>query len=135
MCSGGGPTGIPVVDNAIDKADNWTEGAGEQLANIDPLPAIGEQLAKIDPGPAIGDLGEQFDKEVLQQVDVGTVATIAAIATQQYYLVPYISAANTAIKGGDITDSLIGVNSINVTLDLSTVVSKILFWFCSMSSK
>ena len=104
MCSGGGPTGIPVVDNAIDKADNWTEGAGEQLANIDPLPAIGEQLAKIDPGPAIGDLGEQFDKEVLQQVDVGTVATIAAIATQQYYLVPYISAANTAIKGGDITD-------------------------------
>ena len=91
MCSGGGPTGIGFVDNAIDKADNWTEGAGEQLA-------------KIDPGPAIGDLAEQFDKEVLQQVDVGTVATVAAIATQQYYLVPYISAANTAIKGGDITD-------------------------------
>lgn len=91
MCSGGGPTGVPFVDNAIDKADNWTEGAGEQLAQI-------------DPGPAIGDLGEQFDKEVLQQVDVGTVATVAAIATQQYYLVPYISAANTAIKGGDITD-------------------------------
>jgi hypothetical protein len=91
MCSGGGPTGIGFVDNAIDKADNWTEG-------------VGDQLEKIDPGPAIGDLGEQFDKEVLQKVDVGTVATVAAIATQQYYLVPYISAANTAIKGGDITD-------------------------------
>ena len=91
MCSGGGPTGVPFVDKAIDKADNWTEGAGEQLS-------------KIDPGPALGDLGEQFDKEVLQKVDVGTVATVAAIATQQYYLVPYISAANTAIKGGDITD-------------------------------
>lgn len=91
MCSGGGPTGIPFVDNAIDKADNWTEGAGEQLA-------------KLDPGPAIGDLGEQFDKEVLQKVDVGTVATVAAIATQQYYLIPYISAANTAINGGDLTD-------------------------------
>lgn len=91
MCSGGGPTGIGFVDNAIDKADNWTEG-------------VGEQLAQIDPGPAIGDLGETFDKEVLQKVDVGTVATVAAIATQQYYLVPYISAANTAIKGGDITD-------------------------------
>jgi hypothetical protein len=91
MCSGGGPTGIKVFDNAIDKADNWTEG-------------VGEQLEKLDPGPAIGDLAEQFDKEVLQQVDVGTVATVAAIATQQYYLVPYISAANTAIKGGDITD-------------------------------
>lgn len=97
MCSGGGPTGIPVVDNAIDKADNWTEGAGEQLS-------------KIDPGPAIGDLGEQFDKEVLQQVDVGTVATVAAIAAAPYTggaslkLIPYISAANTALNGGDITD-------------------------------
>ena len=91
MCSGGGPTGIGFVDNALDKTDNWTEG-------------VGEQLAKIDPGPAIGDLGEQFDKEVLQKVDVGTVATVAAIATQQYYLIPYISAANTAINGGDITD-------------------------------
>jgi hypothetical protein len=28
------------------------------------------------------------------------VATVAAIATQQYYLIPYIAAANTAIKGG-----------------------------------
>ena len=87
MCGGGGPTGISFVDNAIDKADNWTEAAGEQLAAI-------------DPGPAIGDIGESIDKEVLQQVDVGTVATIAAIATQQYYLIPYISAANTAIQGG-----------------------------------
>lgn len=91
MCSGGGPTGIGFVDNAIDKADNWVEGAGDTLAKIDPGPAIGDTLAK-------------FDEEVLQKVDVGTVATVAAIATQQYYLVPYISAANTAIKGGDMED-------------------------------
>jgi len=91
MCGGGGPTGIGFVDNAIDKADNWVEGAGDTLAKIDPGPAIGDTLAK-------------FDEEVLQKVDVGTVATVAAIATQQYYLVPYISAANTAIKGGDVTD-------------------------------
>jgi hypothetical protein len=91
---GGGGGGIPIVSDIVnvvsdtfDKADNWTE-------------QVGEDLAKIDPGPAIGDIGESFDKEVLQQVDVGTVATVAAIATQQYYLIPYISAANTAIKGG-----------------------------------
>jgi hypothetical protein len=66
MCSGGGPTGIPFVDNAIDKADNWTEGAGEQLAKLDPGPAIGDTLAK-------------FDEEVLQQVDPGTIATAAAV--------------------------------------------------------
>lgn len=78
---------VDVVSDTFDKADNWTE-------------QVGEDLAKIDPGPAIGDIGESFDKEVLQQVDVGTVATVAAIVTQQYYLIPYIAAANTAIKGG-----------------------------------
>lgn len=95
MCGGGG---IPIVSDVVDfvgdtldKADNWTED-------------VGEELAKIDPGPAIGDTLAKFDEEVLQKVDVGTVATVAAIATQQYYLVPYISAANTAIKGGDVTD-------------------------------
>lgn len=94
MCGGGGPTGISFVDDAIDKADNWTEAAGEQLAEI-------------DPGPAIGDVGEAIDKNVLQpmaQDPVGSVATIAAIATQQYYLIPYITAANTAIKGGKLED-------------------------------
>jgi len=91
-------SGIPVVSNIVnsvgdvfDKADNWTE-------------QVGEDLSKIDPGPAIGKIGETFDKEVLQNVDVGTVATVAAIATQQYYLIPYIAAANTAIKGGDVVD-------------------------------
>ena len=38
MCGGGGPTGIGFVDNAIDKADNWVEGAGDTLAKIDPGP-------------------------------------------------------------------------------------------------
>ena len=91
---GGGGGGIPIVSDIVDvvsdtfdKADNWTE-------------QVGEDLAKIDPGPAIGDIGESFDKAVLQNVDVGTIATVAAIATQQYYLIPYIAAANTAIKGG-----------------------------------
>jgi hypothetical protein len=96
MSNNGG--GIPVVSDIVDsvgdvfdKADNWTE-------------QVGEDLSKIDPGPAIGKIGETFDKEVLQNVDIGTVATVAAIVTQQYYLIPYIAAANTAIKGGDIVD-------------------------------
>ena len=83
-----------VVTDTLDKADNWTEAAGEQLAAI-------------DPGPAIGDVGESIDKNVIQPMandPVGSIATIAAIATQQYYLVPYIAAANTALKGGRIED-------------------------------
>lgn len=94
MCGGGIPIVSDVVDfvgDTLDKADNWTEGAGEMLADIDPGPAIGDALA-------------DFDKEVLQKADVGTLATVAAIATGNAYLVPYISAANTAVKGGDIGD-------------------------------
>jgi hypothetical protein len=94
LYGGGDGGGIPIVSDIVDtvsdvfdKADNWTE-------------QVGEDLAKIDPGPAIGKIGETFDKEVLQQADIGTVLTVAAIVTQQYELIPFIAAANTAIKGG-----------------------------------
>ena len=35
---------------------------------------------------------------------IGTIAKIAAIATGQYYLLPYISVASVAIQGGDLGD-------------------------------
>ena len=85
---------VGTITDTLDKADNWTE-------------AVGEDLAKIDPGPAIGDLGESIDKNVIQPMSkdpVGSIAMIAAIATQQYYLIPYIAAANTALHGGKIED-------------------------------
>jgi len=111
MCSGGGPTGIGFVDNAIDKADNWTEGAGDMLADIDPGPAIGDTLAK-------------FDEEVLQQVDSGTIATAAAVVTQQYYLIPYIAAANTAVKGGSLEDIALSFGTAYVGAEFAPMVSE-----------
>lgn len=111
MCSGGGPTGIGIVDNAIDKADNWTEGVGEQLENL-------------DPGPAIGDLGETFDKEVLQKVDAGTVATAAAVVTQQYYLIPYIAAANTAVNGGSLEDIALSFGTAYIGAEFAPMVAE-----------
>lgn len=117
MCGGGIPIVSDVVDfvsDTLDKADNWTEAAGDQLASIDPGPAIGdavesvgETLAKIDPGPVIGDAGEFIDKSIIQPMakdPVGSIATIAAVASQQYYLLPVIAGANTAIKGGRLED-------------------------------
>jgi hypothetical protein len=92
MCGGGGP--VDFVSDVFDKADNWTED-------------VGDTLAEIDPGPVIGDIGEAIDKNVLQPMandPVGTVATIAVIASQQYYLLPVVAGANTAIKGGRIED-------------------------------
>jgi hypothetical protein len=85
---------VGTITDTLDKADNWTE-------------AVGEQLAKIDPGPALGDIGVQIDKNVIQPMakdPVGSIATIAAIASQQYYLLPVIAGANTAIKGGRLED-------------------------------
>jgi hypothetical protein len=110
--------GIPVVSDIVDsvgdvfdKADNWTE-------------QVGEDLSKIDPGPAIGKIGETFDKEVLQNVDIGTVATVAAIATQQYYLIPYIAAANTAIKGGSVEDIAVSFGIAYVAGEFAPQVSQ-----------
>jgi hypothetical protein len=97
MCGGGIPIVSDVVDfvsDVADKADNWTE-------------AVGDQLADIDPGPVIGDVGEAIDKNVIQPMakdPVGSIATIAVIASQQYYLLPVVAGANTAIKGGKIED-------------------------------
>lgn len=85
---------VGTITDTLDKADNWTE-------------AVGDQLAEIDPGPAIGVIGEQIDKNVLQPMandPVGTIATIAVIASQQYYLLPVVAGANVAIKGGRIED-------------------------------
>jgi len=85
---------IGTVTDTLDKADNWTEAAGEQLAAI-------------DPGPALGDVGESIDKNVIQPMaadPVGSIATIAVIASQQYYLLPVVAGANVAIKGGRLED-------------------------------
>ena len=85
---------VGTVTDTLDKADNWTE-------------QVGEDLAKIDPGPALGDIGEQIDKNVIQPMandPVGSIATIAVIASQQYYLLPVVAGANVAIKGGRLED-------------------------------
>ena len=97
MCGGGIPIVSDVVDavsDVFDKADNWTEGAGDLLAEI-------------DPGPALGDAGEWIDKSVLQPMmddPVATLATVAAIATHQYWALPIIAGTATAARGGSIED-------------------------------
>ena len=97
MCGGGIPIVSDVVDavsDVFDKADNWTEGAGDLLADI-------------DPGPAIGDAGEWIDQSVLQPMlddPLATVATVAAITTQQYWALPIIAGTKTAAAGGDLED-------------------------------
>lgn len=85
---------VGTVTDTLDKADNWTE-------------SVGETLAQIDPGPAIGVVGEQIDRNVIQPMakdPIGSIATIAVIASQQYYLLPVVAGANVAVKGGKLED-------------------------------
>ncbi len=85
-------SGIPIVEDVGDFLENTASSVGDFVE---------------DTAGSVGDVLESFDKEVLQQVDVGTVATIAAIALApvtagaSLTYIPYIAAANTAINGGD----------------------------------
>ena len=83
---------IPVVSDVAKFAENTVSSVVDVLE---------------DTAESVGDVFESFDKEVLQQVDIGTVATVAAIALApvtagaSLTYIPYIAAANTAINGGD----------------------------------
>ena len=78
----------------------------------DTFDAVGEFVEDVgnfvgDVFEAVGDAGAWIDDNVLQPMlddPVKTVATVAAIATGNAYLVPYINAADAAAKGGSIED-------------------------------
>jgi len=73
----------------------------------------------------VGDIGETVVQAATDVVDfvadtavsvvegaindpIGTIAKIAAVATQQYYLLPVITATSVVANGGDIEDALTG---------------------------
>jgi len=89
-------SGIPIVEDVGDFLENTVSSVGDFVEDT-----AGSTVDFVE------NTLESFDKEVLQQVDVGTVATIAAIALApatggaSLTYIPYIAAANTAINGGD----------------------------------
>jgi len=97
---------IPVVSDVFEFAENTVSSVGDFAENT--VSSIGDFVE--DTAESVGDVFESFDKEVLQQVDIGTVATIGAIALApvtggaSLTYIPYITAANTAIKGGKLED-------------------------------
>lgn len=81
-----------VVEGAVDAVGDVVEGVGDVIEDV---------------GDAISDAGSWIDDNVLQPAlddPLKTVATIAAVATGQVHLIPYINAASVAIKGGDLED-------------------------------
>lgn len=56
----------------------------------------------------VEDVGKTLEKTVQAALDdpIRTIATIAAVATQQHYLIPYINAGATLARGGSFEDAL-----------------------------
>lgn len=59
-------------------------------------------------GDAVSDVADTIGTTVERALDdpIGTIATVAAVATGNAYLIPYINAANTVAQGGDIGDAI-----------------------------
>lgn len=81
-----------VVGGAVDIVGDVIEGVGDLVEDV---------------GEAVSDAGSWIDDNVLQPAlddPIKTIATIAAVATGNPQLIPYINAADVAAKGGDLED-------------------------------
>jgi hypothetical protein len=90
------------------------------------MSSVGNTLAKIDPGPALKSVGKTIESGVREigkgaeglgrevgkvgqaaiNDPVGTTLKVAAIATQQYWALPLISAGTVVANGGSIEDAV-----------------------------
>lgn len=92
-----------VVEAVGDVVGDVFEGVGDVVGDV--FDAVGDAFEAV--GDAIGDVGSWIDDNVLQPMlndPIKTIATIAAVATGNPQLVPYINAADAAAKGGSIED-------------------------------
>ena len=81
-----------VVKGAVDIVESAVETVGDVVEDV------------VD---VVEDAGSWIDDNILQPLKedpITTIATIAAVATGNPQLVPYINAGSTAAKGGDIGD-------------------------------
>ena len=92
-------SGIPIVEDVAGAVGDVVDTVGDIFEDV------GNALEDVVDG--IKDVGSWLDDNVLQPMlddPVKTIATVAAVATGNAYLVPYINAADAAAKGGDLTD-------------------------------
>jgi hypothetical protein len=88
----------------VDFVKDVFDGAADIISDV--VESVGDVLE--DVVDVIKDAGSWIDDNVLQPLKedpIGTIATVAAVATGNAHLVPYINAANTVAKGGDLGDA------------------------------
>jgi len=86
-----------IVSDVVDFAGDVVETVGD----------VAEDVVQVA-GDAVEDVAETVGDTVQAAIEdpIGTMATVAAIATQQYYLLPAISAGKVVANGGDLDDAL-----------------------------
>jgi hypothetical protein len=85
------------VEDTVDFAGDVVESVGDVAESVVEAAA-----------DAVEDVAETVGDTVQAAIDdpIGTMASVAAIATQQYYLLPAISAGKVVANGGDLDDAL-----------------------------
>lgn len=85
------------VGDVVDTVGDVVEVVGDVAEDV--VQVAGDAVE--DVGSAVGDVVEGALED-----PIGTMASVAAIATQQYYLLPAISAGKVVANGGDLDDAL-----------------------------
>lgn len=91
------------IEDVGDSVGDIFEGVGDAVGDL--VEGVGNVIE--DVADTISDVGSWIDDNVIQPTlddPLKTVASIAAVATGNPQLIPYINAADVAIKGGSIED-------------------------------
>lgn len=105
---------MAVVGQIFETVGGWIEGAGDVVA--DGFKQIGS-LA-VDVVNEIGKVGQAAIND-----PIGTIAKIAAVATQQYWALPLISAASVVANGGDLMQAAISAGISYAGMEIASFAS------------
>lgn len=103
-----GGDGIPIVDDVLEAADDLKDSAVDIID--DGASAVGDVVS--DVGDTVGDVVDKavtaVDNTIQAALDdpVKAAAIAAAVATQQYHLIPYIQGAAALADGASPEDAL-----------------------------
>lgn len=103
-----GGTGIPIVDDVLEAADDLKDSAVDIID--DGASAVGDVVSGV--GDAVGDVVDKavtaVDNTITGILDdpIKAAAIAAAVATQQYHLIPYIQGAAAIANGASPEDAL-----------------------------
>jgi len=92
----------------MSAAVDFVEDVGDAVGDVvDVVGDVAESVVEVA-ADAVEDVAETVGDTVQAAIDdpIGTMASVAAIATQQYYLLPAISAGKVVANGGDLDDAL-----------------------------